>query len=155
MRHTHTQQRLKHTASSSRWSAAFTLLEVLLAMTLALLIIGISALSISSIQDEAKLKRVAAGIEGSARQALADAINKQRPVRLALDGSLAAGGQVMVKRYGEHKFRTAQGGEFWEFSPDGVCEPIEIQVTHELGEIELAFDPLTGMARRRGIVVRG
>jgi hypothetical protein len=73
---------------------------------------------------------------------------------LALDGGLGLGGNVEIKRHGETKFRYAKQGEFWEFSPTGVCEPIELRITNEYGVIELGFDPLTGCARKRNLMVK-
>ncbi len=136
---------------------AFTLLEVIIAMSIGVVILGVSVLGISGVQDENRLRRTATDIETTARAALFDAVSNQRPVRLALDGGLAghSGGAVFVRRYGEPKFREARRGEFWEFSPTGICEPIEVRVVSSLGEIELAFDPLTAMAKRRGIIVKG
>ncbi len=135
----------------------FTLLEVVIAMSIGLVVLGVAVLGIAGVQDENRLRRLATDIEGTAREALFEAVSTQRPVRLALDGGLTgeAGGFVMVKRYGEPRFREARRGEFWEFSPSGICEPIEVRVESALGEIELAFDPLTGMAKRRGIIVKG
>jgi hypothetical protein len=130
-------------------------LEVIVAMSIGLIVLGVSVLSIAGVQDDNQLRRVATDIEGTVREALFEAVSSQRAVRLALDGGLGGAGSVMVKRFGEKKFREARMGEFWEFSPTGVCEPIEVRVLHELGEVELAFDPLTGMAKRRGIIVKG
>jgi prepilin-type N-terminal cleavage/methylation domain-containing protein len=137
------------------WRGGFTLLEVIVAMSIGLIVIGVAVLSITGVQDENQLRRLATDVEGQVRSALFEAMSSQRPVRLALDGGLGGDGRVLVKRYGEGKFREARRGEFWEFSPTGVCEPIEVRIQHALGQIELAFDPLTGMARRRGIIVGG
>lgn len=134
---------------------AFTLLEVIVAMSIGLIVLGVSVLSISGVQDENRLRRQATDIEETVREALFEAVSTQRPVRLALDGGLGGDGAVLVRRFGERKFREARRGEFWEFSPTGICEPIEVRVESSLGEIELAFDPLTGMAKRRGIIVKG
>lgn len=134
---------------------AFTLLEVIVAMSIGLIVLGVSVLSISGVQDENRLRRMATDIESTVREALFEAVSSQRPVRLALDGGLGGDGAVLVRRFGEKKFRPARPGEFWEFSPTGVCEPVEVRVGGPLGEVELAFDPLTGMAKRRGIVVKG
>jgi prepilin-type N-terminal cleavage/methylation domain-containing protein len=142
-------------AGARRAPRAFTLLEVIVAMSIGLIVLGVSVLSISGVQDENRLRRLATDIEGTVREALFEAVSTQRPVRLALDGGLGGEGGVLVKRFGEKKFRAARAGEFWEFSPTGICEPIEVRVESELGEIELAFDPLTGMAKRRGIIVKG
>ena len=126
-------------------------------MSIGVVILGVSVLGISGVQDENRLRRVATDIETTAREALFEAVSTQRPIRLALDGGLGgeAGGAVFVRRYGETKFREAKRGEFWEFSPTGICEPIEVRVVSNLGEVELAFDPLTGMAKRRGVIVKG
>jgi prepilin-type N-terminal cleavage/methylation domain-containing protein len=143
------------TASQRLAARAFTLLEVIVAMSIGLIVLGVSVLSISGVQDENRLRRQATDIEGTVREALFEAVSTQRPVRLALDGGLGGEGGVLVRRFGEKKFREARQGEFWEFSPTGICEPIEVRVESALGEIELAFDPLTGMAKRRGIIVKG
>lgn len=147
----------RRTGGPTRSIRAFTLLEVIIAMSIGVVILGVAVLGISGVQDEYRLRRLAADIETTAREALFDAVSSQRPVRLALDGGLAGqtGGAVLVKRYGESKFREARRGEYWEFSPTGICEPVEVRVESALGEVELAFDPLTGMAKRRGIIVKG
>jgi prepilin-type N-terminal cleavage/methylation domain-containing protein len=142
-------------AGQRRAPGGFTLLEVIVAMSIGLLVLGVSVLSISGVQDENRLRRMATDIEGTVREALFEAVSTQRSVRLALDGGLGGEGSVLVRRFGERKFREARAGEFWEFSATGICEPIEVRVQSELGDVELAFDPLTGMAKRRGIVVKG
>ena len=146
--------RLRNTECGKRAMRGFTLLEVIISMTIGLLLIGVATLGIAGIQGEARLKDQSADIEATVRSALLDAISKHQPVQLALDGGLGAGGQVEVKRHGESKFRLARKDEYWEFSPTGVCEPIELRITGEHGSIELGFDPLTGCARKRNIIVK-
>jgi type II secretory pathway pseudopilin PulG len=141
-------------AATHSQRSGFTILEVCIAMTIGLLLIGVATLGITGVQNEARLKSAAADMESTVRSALLDAISKHQSIQLALDGFASGGdGTVEVKRYGESKFRAAKAGEFWEFSPTGVCEPIEIRVTSEGGVIELGFDPLTGCARKRNITV--
>ncbi len=145
-----------NTQCHRRWkpTSGFTLIEVCIAMTIGMLILGVAVLGISGVQEEQKLRETAARIEATARNALLDAIAHHRPVQLALDGSIGdSGGRVEVRRYGEKSFRKADSGEFWEFSPTGVCEPIELRVTGSGGVIEMGFDPLTGCARRKTITV--
>ncbi len=144
-------------AFTVRRSEGFTLLEVCIALTIAMLILGVSVLGITGVQEEQRLRETAAAIESSARNALLDAIARHRPVHLGLDGGLpgAEGGNVEVKRHGEEKFREPRTGEVWEFSPTGVCEPIEVRVTTASGVIELGFDPLTAVARKKNIIVNG
>jgi hypothetical protein len=130
---------------------------VCIALTIAMLILGVSVLGITGVQEEQRLRETAAAIESSARDALLDAIAKHRPIHLGLDGGLAGteGGSIEVKRHGETKFREPRNGEVWEFSPTGVCEPIEVRVTTSTGIIELGFDPLTAVARKKNIIVNG
>jgi type II secretory pathway pseudopilin PulG len=148
--------RLRKTENSKRTkSSGFTILEVCIAMTIGLLLVGVATLGVTGIKQESDLKNQAADIENSVRTALLDAISKHYPVQIALDGGFTgAKGQVEIKRHGETKYRPAKRGEFWEFSPTGVCEPIDIRVTSVQGVIELSFDPLTGCARKKNIIVR-
>ncbi len=132
----------------------FTLIEICIAMGLCMMILGIGVLSITGLQDQAKLKKAAAEIETTARKTLQEAILKQQLIELALDGSLGAeGGLVQIKRVGDKTFRNARRGETWEFSPTGICEPLEVRVTNPAGMIELAFDALTGCAVRKNVSV--
>lgn len=147
---------MKHTSIQRHpLQPGFTLLEVIIAMSIGLVVIGVAVMGVSSVRDDQTLRRIASEVETSVRDALFEAVATQRPIRLALDGGIAGEGVVLVRRYGEKKFRPAERGEYWEFSPTGICEPIAVQVHHSLGQIELEFDPLTGMARRRGIIVKG
>jgi hypothetical protein len=119
-----------------------------------MLLLGIATLSFTGLQDEARLKRAASDMESMARQTLQKAVMEQRLIALSLDASLGGdGGQVQVKRVGEKVFRKADKGEIWEFSPTGICEPIEVRITHSEGIIEMAFDPLTACAVRKNVIV--
>ncbi len=150
----HSSFRSRHPAS------AFTLIELILAMTITILVIGVATLSISGVREEDRLRRAAAIIETSARQNLLQALNTQQTVRFALtNGSFNMGdefgGMLQIKRVGENAFRAPKRGEVWEFSPTGICEPIEVRVTGPAGAIELAFDPLTACARRKSVQIKG
>lgn len=143
-----------------RRRAAFTLIELILAMTITILVIGVATLSISGVRDEDRLRRAAAVIETSARQNLLQALNTQQTVRVQLTAGAFSmgdefGGMLTVKRFGEGAFRAPRKGEAWEFSPSGICEPIEVRITGAAGVIELAFDPLTACAKRKSIQIKG
>ena len=139
----------------SNLKSGFTLLEVCIAMTIAMLILGVSVMGISGVQEEQRLRESASSIESTAREALLEAIAHHRPIQLGLDGSLGGleGGNIEVKRHGEINYRSPKDGEIWEFSPTGVCEPIEIRISNAKGTIELGFDPLTACARKKNIIV--
>ncbi len=143
--------------SKIRRNAGFTLVEICIAMGLCMLLLGVATLSITGMQDQARLKRTAAELEMKVRQTLQEAVTNQRLIELALDGGLGGeeGGRVQIKRVGDKSFRNAKRGEVWEFSPTGICEPIEIRLTSSSGTIELGFDPLTACAVRRSVIVNG
>lgn len=141
-------------------SAGFTLLEIIVAMSLTLLIIAIAIPSISGAIAEDKLRRAAAVIETTARQNLLQALNTQQTVRMQLTAGAFStgddfGGMLLVRRYGESAFRKPRRGESWDFAPSGICEPIEVRITGPAGQIEIGFDPLTACARRKSIQVKG
>ncbi|MGV3663088.1 MAG: pilus assembly FimT family protein [Prosthecobacter sp.] len=149
-----------HQFSFPRRRSAFTLIELVLSMTITILVIGVATLSISGVRDEDRLRRAAAIIETSARQNLLQALSTQQTVRFQLTAGAfnmggEFGGMLQIKRVGENAFRAPKRGEAWEFSPTGICEPIEVRVTGPAGAIELAFDPLTACARRKSIQIKG
>lgn len=123
-------------------------------MTIGMLIIGVAVLSISGVRDEQKLRESAAQIESTARDSLLKAIAEHRPVQLNFGSGIGgADGHVEVRRHGETTFRKPGANETWEFSPTGICEPVDIRVTTPTGVIEMGFDPLTGTARTKNISV--
>jgi len=131
-----------------------------MAMTIILLVIGVAVLSISGVRDEDKLRRAASVIETTARQNLLQALNSQQTVRMELSaGAFGASdefnGMLQVRRVGEKVFRKPRRGEAWEFSPTGICEPIEVRISGPAGQIEIGFDPLTACAKRKSIQVKG
>lgn len=133
----------------------FTLLEICIAMAIGSLLIGVAVMGISSVNDENALQRQASRIELTARESMIKAVMDQHPIRVEIPGGLGADGDVTVKRYGEKQFRKPVRGEFWEFSPTGICEPLELRVIGQTGSIEMGFDPLTGCARNRSVIVKG
>lgn len=149
-------------------SHGFTLLEVCIAMTIGMLIIGVATLGISGIQDEQRLRKMASGIETAVRESLQRAVTEHRNVFIefdhgqlvapALQGggarSLALEGILLIRRYGEKTFRAPKRGEVWQFAADGLCEPIELRITQTNGVVEMSFDPLTGCARKKSIIVK-
>lgn len=137
-----------------RAHAGFTLIEVCVAMAIAVLILGIATLSMAGVQGEAQLKKMAARVESLARESLLQAVMKQRVVQLSLADTLGAEGSLEIRRVGSKTFRPPHRGEVWEFNPSGVCEPVEIRITNSAGEIELGFDPLTGCAVKKEVRVR-
>lgn len=134
--------------------SAFTLIEILVVMSIIVLMLGISIISIAGVKDEDRLRRAVAVIESTARENLLEAVKNQQLVRMQLAagsfGSAADfGGKLEIRRVGEREFRAPKRGEIWEFSPTGICEPIEVRLSGSGGTVELAFDALTACAKRK------
>lgn len=147
-----------HSSFAIRASAlprsGFTLLELLVVLSIITLLFGVSIISIDGIKDEDSLRRAVAMIETSARENLLTAVKDQRLVRMPLAaasfGSASDfGGKLEIRRVGERVFREPKRGEIWEFSPTGICEPIEVRLSGPGGRVELAFDALTACAKRK------
>lgn len=125
-------------------------------MAIGSLILGVAVMGMAGLQSEAQLKKMAANVETAARESLLRAVMEQRPVQVDFSaGALAADGKLQVKRYGDPRFRDPKRGEVWEFSPTGICEPVEVRVMNSVGVIELGFDALTGCVVRKSIIVTG
>lgn len=146
--------------------AAFTLLEVCVALAIASLVLGVAVLGISGVNEEHALRRMASLIESTAREGLVAAVTQRREVHLRIEQNAIAlpeageaarqtfAGTLELRRHGEPSFRAPRHGETWSFLPDGLCEPLEVRVTNAHGVIELAFDPLTAVASRKSVIVR-
>ena len=135
---------------------AFTLIEVCIAMTIAVLLLGVAVMEISGVRGQQQLKQIASQLEVTAREHLQRAVAAHRIIALELNDALVpvGGGHLEVRRYGEKKFRRPRTGELWEFAADGVCEPLELRVQADAGTVELGFDALSGCARRKSIIVK-
>ena len=139
-------------AQPERPSKAFTLLEVLLAMAVAMMIVGIAVLSIGSVGQERELRAHASVLEATARGALQKSVRTGRTISLHFtanayslgDNSHPLGNaKLQILRAGESTWRPPTEGETWTFHPSGLCEPIGVRITDQVGIIELYFDPLT------------
>ncbi len=141
---------------SSFQRSGFTLLEILVVLGLLMMLFGVSIISISGIKEEDRLRRAVALIETTARQNLLQAVREQKTVALPLSaGSFGSssdfGGLLQIRRVGERAFREPKRNETWEFSPTGICEPIEVRLAGPGGTVELAFDALTACAKRKSL----
>jgi len=138
----------------------FTLVEMLVALGITMLILGISIISIAGVQKEDQLRRAVSMIETTARENLLQAVSTQQLVTMSLTAGFMGsaqdfGGKLEIRRVGERAFRAPKRGENWEFRPTGICEPIELRLTGPGGTVELAFDALTACAKRKTLDFKG
>lgn len=101
-----------------------------------------------------------AGLEDSlrtfARQVRSEALSTGEPRRVwlrenGLEGAgnqtaaLPRGWELRVKRFGESKFRKPRKNEAWEFTPDGLLEPLSLQASDGQTVVTADFCPLTAL----------
>ena len=147
-----------------QFARGFTLLEVLLALAAAMLVVGIAVLAVGSIGGERELKSHAGVLETTARGALQRSISSGRPIALALNSNGFSLGEkshqldqanLELRRVGEEGWRSPSAGETWTFHPSGICEPIAVRISSDVGYIEVFFDPLTASAEKTNFIVAG
>lgn len=137
--------------------SAYTLLEVLLALGLAAVLIGISIPYVADsfrktpgeeASDEmAKtvlMVRNSAVEKGEARQialfenGIEPQIDSVKAVRLP------AGWKLELRRMTESRFHKPSKREVWTFNSAGICEPLTLRIHGGKESVEMTFDALTG-----------
>ncbi len=134
--------------------AGFTLIEVVVAMVILMVLLGLAAVSFRGLGLEQDLTREAAAIQRLAQKARLTAITDGRPIILELrrDLVLAPGrelklpqSQLEIRRWGSSQWGTAAGFA-WRFEPNGICEPISLRILQGKASYEMTFHPLTALA---------
>ena len=142
-----------------RSRGAHTLLEILLALGVVAVLLGITipyvADSFGKSPGEEAADAMAKAVQGVRNSALEKGearqiavfengiqpeIDSVKPVRLP------AGWKLEIRRMTESKFRKPVKKEMWAFNGAGICEPVTFKLRGPKETIELLFDPLTGLA---------
>jgi len=139
-------------------SPAYTLLEVLLALGVIAVLMGIAVPYLSQSFGKSQGEELADDLASSVLSARSSAMEESEARRIGIlesglsseDGSaplarLPKGWKLEVRRLAESKFRNPQKNEVWTFNSAGICEPLTLRITGGNEVIELAFDPLTGL----------
>ena len=149
---------------SPRQQSAFSLVEVLVSIFIAMLIIGIAVLSIGAVNEEARIRRIGSTLEATARTALQESVQQQRDhwIGFSRDGfavlpkgqtfELPDGGNIELRHWGDKTWRSPSD-ERWRFSSEGLCEPLQVRFTLGRATLELQFDPLTGAVADESMIV--
>lgn len=149
--------KLSHHQPSTR--AAFTLLEVILVMSVMMLVIGIGVGSFAYFEQEDPLEEPAQRLGQMSKHAMNTAVLQHRGMMIAFDkesfGVLGASAEglgsynhgkeikVFLKRWGSRSWEKAEG-KVWRFGEQGICEPLMVRFENREGFRELKFHPLTG-----------
>ena len=148
----------------SRRLTAFSLVEVLVSIFIAMLIIGIAVLSIGAVNEEARIRRVGSLLEATARTALQESVKTQRDhwIGFSRDSfavlpegkpfELPHDGNIELRHWGEKTWQSADDAR-WRFSSEGLCEPLQVRFTLGGATLELQFDPLTGAVADESMIV--
>ena len=141
----------------------FTLLELILVMSVMLMLVGIGVGSFALLEQEDPLQGHVDALNKLSRQAMQDAVMKHQSMQIVFDrdGFSLGGGQshqhgrdvkVFIKRWMSRQWQKAEG-EVWHFGEQGICEPLAVRL--EMSEAdgdpsvrEVKFHALTGALTR-------
>jgi len=139
-------------------TGAYTLLEVLLALGVVAVLLGISVPYLAESFGKSPAEENADEIAQVVQAVRSGAIEKGEARRIALFGNalvpdtesmqpvrLAKGWRLEVRRMTESKFRKPEKNESWGFNSAGICEPLTLRIVGAKDSLEMAFDPLTGL----------
>ncbi|MFZ4774567.1 MAG: pilus assembly FimT family protein [Terrimicrobiaceae bacterium] len=137
---------------------AHTLLEVLLALGVVAVLLGITipyvADSFGKTQGEEISGEMAKAVQAVRSRALEKGEARkfailENGIRPDIDSvkavQIPAGWKLEIRRMTESKFRKPAKQEFWIFNGAGICEPVTFKIRGPKESVELLFDPLTGL----------
>lgn len=141
--------------------AGFTMLEIVVVLSIMTLVIGIGFASFAILDDEDPFEQPAQKLTQMSRFAIHASVLQQRAMTIAFDkkgfgilGSTVPEGayyavpgnmKVRIHRMGGRDWEKAEG-HFWRFGEQGICEPVKIRFESPDGVREMKFHPLTGTA---------
>ena len=139
-----------------RTRQGYTLFEILLALAIVAVLLGISVPLVMESMQESEVEAAGKLLEETALAAHSSALETGVAMRLGLNdrglvsmapgvphGQLPEGFKLQVRRFTESRFRRPGLGEYWEFNGAGICEPITLKIIGEEDSAILQFDPLT------------
>ncbi len=138
-------------------NGGYTLFEVLLALGIIAILLGVTVPLITNSWNPSPTEEIARTIEKSVQDAHKKAVEtgEARRLRLGESGLVGEGGiasaplqkgwKLQVRRFTENRFRKPQRDEFWGFNGAGICDPLELRIVGKEESIVLKFDPLTAL----------
>jgi prepilin-type N-terminal cleavage/methylation domain-containing protein len=139
-----------------RSARGYTLFEILLALGIVAVLLGIAVPMVSNSFQESESETVSKLVEQTVKSTHAAALETGEAKFLGLDerglvsrspgipgAELPKGWKLQVRRFTETRFRPPERGETWEINGAGICEPISLKLGGEEESVVLQFDPLT------------
>lgn len=135
---------------------AYTLLEILLALGVVAVLMGIAVPALMDSFGKSPMEEVSDDIAQTVQAVRSSAVGQSEARKVALAGNglqpeggaavqLPKGWTLEVRRLAESKFRKPEKQETWTFNSAGICEPITLRIRGGREVAELTFDPLTGL----------
>lgn len=146
--------------SPRRPASGFTLLEIIVVMTIMMLIVGIGYASFAFFDDEDPFEKPVQQLTQMSKFALNTAVIQHRGMIIGFGeegfgvvGATAEGMssffvpegmKISIKRWGGKGWEDAEG-QFWHFGEQGICDPIKVRFEiKNSGSREIGFHALTG-----------
>jgi len=139
-------------------TAGYTLLEVLLAIGIIAVLMGITVPYLAGSFGKSAGEEIADDIARTVESVHANALEKCGARRIAIQENgllpeidsvpparLPKGWKLEILRMTESRFRKPEKNEFWGFNSAGICEPLTLRIRSGKESLEIAFDPLTGL----------
>ena len=141
-----------------RTRAAYTLLEVLLALGVVAVLLGITVPFIADSFGKSPGEETADAMAKAVQSVRNSALEKGEARQFAVFENglqpesdpdkavwLPKGWKLEIRRMTESKFRKPARNERWSFNGAGICEPVTFKLRGPKETVELLFDPLTGL----------
>lgn len=147
----------KHFLQQCGSSGAYTLFEILLALGIVAVLLGVTVPLITSSWTISPTEQIVQAVEKTVQAVHSKAIETGEARRLKLTESgllgsdgipstqLPKGWKLQLLRFTENRFRKPQRDEYWEFNGAGICNPLELRIANKDQSIVLKFDPLTAL----------
>jgi type II secretory pathway pseudopilin PulG len=147
------------TSRIRRRQQGFTMLEIVVVLSIMIVIMGIGFASFNLLDDNDPFEKTSQELVQMAKFAHQSAVLQHRGMILAFDKdgfglvgatdaagtrrNLPEGMRLFILRYGAKNWEKAEGHR-WPFGEQGICEPVKLRLETDTGFREMAFHPLTG-----------
>lgn len=148
----------KRTMGPLRSRRAYTLLEVLLALGVVAVLLGITIPYFSDSFGKTPGEEASDAFGKAVQSVRNSAMEKGEARHIGLfetgihpemdsvpEVRLPKGWKLEVRRMTDSRFRKPAKKEVWTFNGAGICEPVTFKLRGPKETVELLFDPLTGL----------
>ncbi|MDB6074170.1 MAG: Prepilin-type N-terminal cleavage/methylation protein [Verrucomicrobiaceae bacterium] len=142
-------------------AGGFTLLEMIIVLSLMIILAGLAALSFTSLEEGKGVEMYGNKLARMAKRASRDAVIQGRPIVIGFEKkgfgfvnetapgnegycALPKDAKMGYQRWNGGKKFMAADGATWTFYPSGICDALRFRFEAADGAMEMGFNPLTG-----------